>query len=161
MTFVGIEYLKSLNYHLNDFSPIKTCTNVRSYEDCIVTFSKVILRKKNYPLQSCQISLHFPSWKLEFSKYNSKRTRYFDGIYIIWIILQVLLYIIVDWERRKSTKSWWQTDRQKRLGIWEIAKTMIVHSYFIFYLCYNLLVCMFFNNFVKMHFIFLFKFRQK
>lgn len=46
MTFVGIEYLKSLNYHLNDFSPIKTCTNVRSYEDCIATFSKVILRKK-------------------------------------------------------------------------------------------------------------------
>lgn len=117
---------------------------------------KGYFEKKNYPLQSCQI-LHFPSWKLEFSKYNSKRTRYFDGIYIIWIILQVLLYIIVDWERRKSTKSWWQTDRQKRLGIWEIAKTMIVHSYFIFYLCYNLLVCMFFNNFVKMHFIFLFK----
>lgn len=46
MTFVGIEYLKSLNYHLNDFSPIKTCTNVRSYEDSIATFSKVILRKK-------------------------------------------------------------------------------------------------------------------
>lgn len=41
MTFVGIEYLKSLNYHLNDPPPIKSCRNA-----LIATFSKVILRKK-------------------------------------------------------------------------------------------------------------------